>query len=93
MPWHVEPEHPAVMAYPKAPAHYSVEMQRLYALGIDAFRVARQMNAGGASFELDGVTGRLRYDSQGPARIDRVSVAAQYRGGRPMQIKGPAGAN
>jgi len=93
MPWHVEPEHPAVMAYPKAPAHYSVEMQRLYALGIDAFRVARQMNAGGASFELDGVTGRLRYDSQGLARIDRVSVAAQYRGGRPMPIKGPAGAN
>ncbi len=93
MPWHVEPEHPAVMAYPKAPAHYSVEMQRLYALGIDAFRLARQMHAGGASFELDGVTGRLRYDSQGVARIDRVSVPAQYRTGRPMPIQGPAGSN
>jgi hypothetical protein len=39
MPWLIEPDNPAVMAYAKVPAGYNVEMQRLYALGIDAFRV------------------------------------------------------
>jgi outer membrane PBP1 activator LpoA protein len=35
-------------------------MDRLYALGIDAFRVARELILGaGAPFGMDGVTGRL----------------------------------
>jgi outer membrane PBP1 activator LpoA protein len=84
MPWQVEPDHPAVMAYPKAPANYTVEMQRLYALGIDAFRIGRQIVAGGASFELDGVTGRLSYDPTVSPRVERLPVLAEYRGGTPV---------
>lgn len=92
MPWHTQPDHPAVMAYPKAPSAYSAEMHRLYALGIDAFRVSRQMMSGETAFDLDGVTGRLRYDrNQGP-RIDRTSVPAEYRGGRPVALRATDGA-
>lgn len=87
MPWQVEPDHPAVMAYPQAPANYTVEMQRLYALGIDAFRIGRQIMAGGASFELDGVTGRLNYDPTVSPRVERLPVLAEYRGGTPVATR------
>jgi outer membrane PBP1 activator LpoA protein len=86
MPWQVEPDNPAVMAYPKAPAGFNVEMQRLYALGIDAFRVGRQLLAGGQSFELDGVTGRLRYDPLASPRVDRLAVPSEYRNGVPTPL-------
>jgi len=86
MPWQVEPDHPAVLSYAKAPAGFNVEMQRLYALGIDAFRVGRQLLGGGAAFELDGVTGRLRYDPQASPRIERQAVLAEYRNGVPVAL-------
>lgn len=92
MPWHTQPDHPAVMAYPKAPSAYTAEMQRLYALGIDAFRVARQMMSGEGSFDLDGVTGRLRFDRALAPRIERTSVPAEYRGGRPVALRAADGA-
>jgi outer membrane PBP1 activator LpoA protein len=83
MPWLIEPDNPAVMAYPKAPSGFNVEMQRIYALGIDAFRVGRQLLAGDAAFELDGVTGRLRYDRAVAPRVERVALQAEYRNGAP----------
>ena len=86
MPWQVEPDHPAVLAYAKAPAGFNVEMQRLYALGIDAFRVGRQLLGGSAAFELDGVIGRLRYDPQASPRIERQAVTAEYRNGTPVAL-------
>lgn len=86
MPWQVEPEHPAVLSYAKAPVGFNVEMQRLYALGIDAFRVGRQLLGGGAPFELNGVTGRLRYDPQVSPRIERQAVVAVYRNGIPVAL-------
>jgi hypothetical protein len=86
MPWQVEPDHPAVMAYPKAPTAYTVEMQRFYALGIDAFRVGRQIMAGSAAFELDGVTGHLSYDPMVGPRVERMPVIAEYRDGMPVVV-------
>ena len=82
MPWQIQTDHAAAMGYPKpglAMAHR--ELQRLYALGIDAYRVAGELLAGRTSFELDGVTGRLRADLGTDARIDRASLIAVYRGG------------
>ena len=87
MPWQVEPDHPAVIAYPKAPANYNVEMHRLYALGIDAFRIGRQIMAGGAAFELDGVTGHLSYDPTVGPRVTRTPVLAVYRDGTPVAVR------
>jgi hypothetical protein len=61
LPWMVLPDRPVVMVYPR-PLHteQAPDMDRLYALGIDAFRVARELALrGGAPFGIDGVTGRL----------------------------------
>ena len=59
------------------------DMQRLYALGIDAYRIARELalRPNGA-FELDGVTGRLSVDmgSASPA-FRRVETGTVYRDG------------
>jgi len=84
MPWQIEPENPTVMAYAKSPAGFNVEMQRLYAFGIDAFRVARQLMAGDTAFELDGVTGRLRFDPGAAPRVERIALQAEYRNGVPV---------
>jgi outer membrane PBP1 activator LpoA protein len=61
LPWIVLPDHPAVMVYPRpVNTEQPLDMDRLYALGIDAFRVARELILGaGAPFGMDGVTGRL----------------------------------
>ena len=58
MPWLVLPDHPAVVAYPRDRID-DVELDRFYALGIDAFRIAATLHAGKAPAEMDGVTGRL----------------------------------
>jgi hypothetical protein len=60
LPWIVLPDHPAVMVYPRPDTEQPLDMDRLYALGIDAFRVARELALrAGAPFGIDGVTGRL----------------------------------
>lgn len=84
MPWEVHPEHSAVMVYPRfLGSNRSLDHDRLYALGIDAFRIARQLALKpNTPFKLDGVTGRLSVDfGQGPARFSRVQSGAVYAGG------------
>lgn len=81
MPWQLQPDHAAVMAYAKAPMLAHLDFQRLYALGIDSFRLARELMSNKQSFELDGVTGRLKVDLATDARVDRTSVLAEYRNG------------
>ena len=48
LPWEVQPGHTAAMAYPRwvapAGASQTLDMDRLYALGIDAFRIAREIS-------------------------------------------------
>ncbi|GMV01465.1 MAG: penicillin-binding protein activator [Burkholderiaceae bacterium] len=80
MPWQVQPDHPVVMAYPK-PAEMHLELQKLYALGIDAFRLALQLLERGPEVELDGVTGRLRLSALGGRAVERTGVLAEYRAG------------
>jgi outer membrane PBP1 activator LpoA protein len=61
----------------------ALDIDRLYALGIDAFRLAREITLHpGAEFQLDGVTGRLSGSfGNGPARFERVQPAAVYQAG------------
>jgi outer membrane PBP1 activator LpoA protein len=68
MPWMVQPDHPAVMIYARAPQRESDDLERLYALGIDAFRISEDLLAGKREIELDGVTGRLRLGPDGQFR-------------------------
>ena len=91
LPWEVQPAHPAAMVYPRWSGNgQALDMDRLYALGIDAFRIAREITLrNGDSFQLDGVTGKLRVDfGRGPARFERVQPAAVYQGGGFSLISG-----
>jgi len=82
MPAVIQPNYAAALGYEQAPPEFSLEMQRLYALGVDAFRIARAMFSGRPSFEIDGLTGRLRYDGSHP-QIERQPFLAEYRDGLP----------
>ncbi|MCM5570989.1 penicillin-binding protein activator [Burkholderiaceae bacterium FT117] len=80
MPWQVQPDHPAVMAYPRQ-RELNVELQKVYALGIDALRLGQVLMAGETHADIDGVTGLLRLDLARDARVDRLPLLAEYRDG------------
>jgi uncharacterized protein len=86
MPWLIEPDHAAVMLYPR-PAATTPELERLYALGIDAWRVAQLLSANPRELRLDGVTGDLLLLQGG--LIDRTLRAARYAEGRARLIEAP----
>jgi len=85
MPWLHQPDHTAVMVYARASPPLSADLERLYALGIDAFRVAEQLARRRSDFELDGVTGRLAVHE---GVIDRAPIEAEYRDGAPVPLDG-----
>ncbi|WP_229262667.1 penicillin-binding protein activator [Duganella radicis] len=91
LPWQVQRDHPAVMVYPRPlqSGVGSADMARLYALGIDAFRVAREIARHPAGrFQLDGVTGKLTVDfGQGPASFERIEQSAIYQNGAPAPAR------
>jgi outer membrane PBP1 activator LpoA protein len=82
MPWLLEPDHAAVMVYPRPASAYSAELERLYALGIDAYRLASEWMNGNARIELDGVTGRLRVDPALAGRVERSPSLAVFVNGK-----------
>ena len=82
MPWLIEPEHAAVMVYPKSEIALSGELQRLYALGIDAYRVMLEWLAGRREFDIDGVTGHLHVDRSRSPRVERWPTLAVFRSGK-----------
>ena len=62
MPWLLQPDHPAVMVYPRAERALGTDGERLYAMGIDAFRLAQLFFRGEmptSGLVLDGVTGQI----------------------------------
>jgi outer membrane PBP1 activator LpoA protein len=79
LPWLVTPDLPAFARLPHK--HYSsVALDRLYALGLDAFRVADAFRGGVPShFELDGATGHLELDEG--RQIARAGALAVFRQG------------
>jgi len=86
IPWQLQPDHPAAMAYPRlvteADRRADPDLERLYALGIDAYRIAREIALGHSAFELDGVTGRLAVSfGKGGYRFRRAGQPAAYRDG------------
>jgi outer membrane PBP1 activator LpoA protein len=80
MPWLLEPDHPAVMIYPRPPQELGAELERLYALGIDALRLANLVYQGRApmpSSPLDGVTGTIALTQN--HIFQRQLVAAEFQ--------------
>ena len=61
MPWLLQPDHPAVIAFPHPNEPLPVMQDRLYALGIDAYRLVQLMFVHRLSSDLplDGVIGQI----------------------------------
>lgn len=97
LPWQVQRDHPAVMVYPHPVQAGTADMERLYALGIDAYRVAREISQLSSQpssrqqsgrFQIDGVTGRLTVEfGQGPARFERIEQPAVFKSGAPQAVQ------
>ena len=86
MPWQLQSDHPAVMQYPRLTtdtgARPSADLQRLYALGIDAFRVADEIAQQRKGFHLAGVTGQLNINmAGGVSYFQRRQTPAVYQDG------------
>jgi hypothetical protein len=80
LPWLITPDLPAFAQLPHK-SYPNVALDRLYALGIDAFRVADAFSAGvPAHFELDGATGHLVL-AEG-RQIAREGTLGVFRQGR-----------
>jgi outer membrane PBP1 activator LpoA protein len=59
MPWLLQRDHPAVMVYPRQDFRGEADLERLYALGIDAWRIGQALLARQPDLSLDGVTSKL----------------------------------
>jgi outer membrane PBP1 activator LpoA protein len=61
MPWMLQPDHPAVMIYPRPATPLPPDLDRLYALGIDSYRLLQVIfeHHESRSLPLDGVTGKI----------------------------------
>lgn len=86
LPWQLQADHPAVMVYPRSvpgpEQKRSADLERLYALGIDAYRVAREIGASHTRFEIDGVSGRLSVSfGAGMPTFKRVEQPAMVQDG------------
>jgi outer membrane PBP1 activator LpoA protein len=86
MPWFIQPDHPAVMIYPAPKAGFSVEHERLYAFGIDAFRIGMVLLKGDRKASIDGVTARVVLEGN---HFSRVMGPAEVDGGRVIPLRAP----
>jgi outer membrane PBP1 activator LpoA protein len=78
MPWLHQPDHAATMIFPRPETQLAADLERLYALGIDAFRVAGELARSHTEFTLDGVTGTLTVRA---GVILREPLQVEYRDG------------
>lgn len=82
MPWLLQLDHPAVMTYHRAYPQLEPDMDRLYALGIDAFRLLHILlnNSYSADLPLDGVTGTISLENG--RQFQRTAIPALFIHGR-----------
>ncbi len=85
MPWLLQADHPAVMVYPRVAYGGANDFERLYALGIDAFRIGLELLRQNSEPQLDGVTGRIRLTRE--QQFVRELTAAQYLDGKTVILR------
>lgn len=79
MPWMLQADHPAVMVFSRATKPLSADGERLYAMGIDAYRLANLLYQGAipaSGTVLDGVTGQIKLNRQ---QFTRELTAAEFQ--------------
>jgi outer membrane PBP1 activator LpoA protein len=91
LPWLLRSGSAAAAGYPRPAASgeaaRSADMERLYALGIDAYQVARGVAAQRSVFDVDGATGRLKVSiGAGQPRFERSASPAVYQDGIPAPL-------
>lgn len=90
IPWQLQPDQSAVARYPRPASadgeRPNADLARLYALGIDAYRVAYEISLQRSGFDLDGVTGRLNVNmvGGGTTYFQRQETQAVYQDGWPV---------
>lgn len=92
VPWLLQPDHPAVMIYPRASQPLPADHERLYALGIDAYRLVQLLltNRIAKALPLDGVSGNIRLYGHVFMREPIPAVFQQGRAQLPDAISAPA---
>jgi outer membrane PBP1 activator LpoA protein len=88
MPWLLQPDHPAVMVYPRASPPLPADLDRLYALGIDSYRLIQLMLSGSvaSALPLDGVTGEIGLAGH---TFQRTALPAVFFQGRAQLLDAP----
>lgn len=85
MPWMLQPDHPAVMVYPRAALPLPPDQERLYALGIDAWRLLTMLQdrETARALPLDGVTGKITLSGH---QFQREALPAILRAGQGVPL-------
>ena len=83
MPWLAQPDNLTAMIFPR-PDELAPELQRFYALGIDACRIANEFLHRRLDIHLEGVTGTLTRRPTGYVR--REAIQAIFRDGAGVAI-------
>lgn len=88
MPWLLQPDQANVMAYPRATPQLAIDKERLYALGVDAYRLVKILinQQTQSALPLDGVTGRISLSGQ---IFDREAVPAIFVQGHAQSVDAP----
>ena len=86
MPWLAQPDNVTAMIYPR-PDSLAPELQRFYALGIDACRIANEFLNRRLRLNLEGVTGTLTLKSTG--YVEREGMQVVFRDGSAVAIESP----
>jgi len=84
MPWIAQPDNLTAMIYPR-PDSLAPELQRFYALGIDACRIANEFLNRRLRLNLEGVTGTLTLKSTG--YVEREGMQSVFRDGSAVAIE------
>jgi len=84
MPWIVQPDNLTAMIFPRSDT-LAPELQRFYALGIDACRIANELLNRGSRLDLEGVTGTLTLKTNGS--IEREPVQSVFRDGSAVALE------
>lgn len=82
MPWLLQPDHTAVMIYPRSATPLPPELDRLYALGIDAYRLLQVLfnHDFFNTLPLDGVTGKVTLSGHYFQREATLAIMRQGQG-------------
>lgn len=80
MPWLLEQDHAVVLRYPRPNPPLQIDLERLYALGIDSYRLIRiLLENRNAVPQLDGVTGVIHLGAN--HQFEREAVMAEFKQG------------